>query len=111
MSDIHPHRRYDPLSPAMLSLVRDIAGQCAARGVPFTVCGEMAGDPLEAMALLGCGVRRLSMTPSAVGPVKTMVRGLDSAALSDAINQFLTLPDHSIREPLRSYAIERNIAI
>ena len=104
-------RRYDTLAPAVLSLVRDIARQCDDHGVPLTACGEMAGQPLEALALLGCGVRRLSMAPSFVGPVKTMVRSLDLGALEDAINQLLTLPDHSIREKLRSYAVERTIAI
>lgn len=104
-------RRYDGLSPAMLTLVRDVARQCDAHGVPLTVCGEMAGQPLEALALLACGVRRLSMAPGFVGPVKTMVRSLDLNELTININRLLTLPDHSIREQLRSYALEQDIPI
>ncbi|NIA71867.1 phosphoenolpyruvate--protein phosphotransferase [Pelagibius litoralis] len=104
-------RRYDTLSPAVLTLVRDVARRCDEHGVPLTVCGEMAGQPLEALALLACGVRRLSMAPGFVGPVKTMIRSLELASLTATINQLLTLPDHSIREQLRSYALERNISI
>jgi phosphotransferase system enzyme I (PtsP) len=104
-------RRYDVLSPAVLTFIRQIARQAAEQGVPLTACGEMAGHPLEAMALIGCGLRRLSMAPQAVDQVKTMLRGLDVAPLQDLINQLLTLPDHSIREQLRSYASDRDVPI
>ncbi|MEO3427219.1 phosphoenolpyruvate--protein phosphotransferase [Pelagibius sp. CAU 1746] len=104
-------RRYDSLSPAVLTFVRDIARQAAEHGVPLTACGEMAGHPVEAMALVGCGVRRLSMAPQAIDQVKSMVRALEVAPLQDSIKQLLTLPDHSIREQLRSYASDRDIPI
>ncbi|MEQ8402444.1 MAG: phosphoenolpyruvate--protein phosphotransferase [Roseitalea porphyridii] len=104
-------RRYDTLSPAVLAFVRQIARQAAMQNVPLTACGEMAGHPLEAMALIGCGLRRLSMAPQAIDQVKTMLRHLDVASLKGSINQFLTLPDHSIREQLRSYASDRDIPI
>lgn len=104
-------RRYDVLAPAVLSFIQQIARQADAYNVPLTACGEMAGHPLEAMALIGCGLRRLSMAPQAVDQVKTMVRGLEVDPLKDFINQLLTLPDHSIREELRSYASDRDIPI
>lgn len=104
-------RRYDVLAPAVLSFIQQIARQAAAHNVPLTACGEMAGHPLEAMALIGCGLRRLSMAPQAVDQVKTMVRSLEVDPLEDFINQLLTLPDHSIREELRSYASDRDIPI
>jgi len=104
-------RRYDVLSPAVLTFIRDIARRAAEHGTPLTACGEMAGHPLEALALIGCGVRRLSMAPQAVDQVKTMLRSLEVASLEANINQLLTLPDHSIREQLRSYASDRDIPI
>ena len=55
------------------------------RGVPVGVCGEMGGRPLEAMALLGLGIDRLSITPAAIGPVKAMIRSLDVGALRAAL--------------------------
>src|SRR3546814_13175077 len=69
-------RRYDPLSPPMLNILKSLVVQCDSAGVPISLCGEMAGRPLEAMALVGLGFRSLSMTPAALGPVKTMVRRL-----------------------------------
>ena len=60
---------------------REVVARCAAAGVPLSVCGEMAGNPLEAMVLIGLGFRTLSMAPPAIGPVKTMIRSLDAAAV------------------------------
>ena len=63
-------RRFDPLSPPMLSLLSDLARRSDEAGVPLTLCGEMAGNPLEAMALIGCGIRRLSMSAGSIASVK-----------------------------------------
>jgi len=104
-------RRYDTLSPAVLTFIQQIARQAAEQGVPLTACGEMAGHTLEAMALIGCGVTRLSMAPLAIDSVKAAVRSIDVASLQSFINQLLTLPDHSIREQLRSYASDHGIPI
>jgi phosphotransferase system enzyme I (PtsP) len=104
-------RRYDVLSPAVLTFLHQIAELANTWGVPLTACGEMAGHPLEAMALIGCGVRRLSMAPQAIDQVKTMVRGLDVEPLQAFINQLLTLPDHSIREQLRTFASDHDVPI
>ena len=68
--------RYDPLSPAFLRLLADVVAACDRAGVDCTLCGEIAGRPLEAMALIGIGFRNLSMTPAAIGPVKAMIRHL-----------------------------------
>ena len=50
--------------------------------VPLTLCGEMAGKPLEAMALIGLGFRSISMAPASVGPVKAMILSLDAGDLA-----------------------------
>ncbi len=73
--------RYDWLSPAILRFLRRVADEARAAGVPVRVCGEMAGRPLEAMALIGIGIDSFSITPAAVGPVKAMVRSIDAAAV------------------------------
>ncbi|MDB5736508.1 MAG: phosphoenolpyruvate-protein phosphotransferase PtsP, partial [Sphingomonas bacterium] len=73
--------RYDWLSPAILRFLARVAKECRAGGVPVGVCGEMGGRTLEAMAILGLGIDRLSITPAAVGPVKAMIRSLDVGAL------------------------------
>ncbi|MDE0702088.1 MAG: phosphoenolpyruvate--protein phosphotransferase [Rhodospirillaceae bacterium] len=107
--------RYDPLSPAFLAMVRQIVEHCrAARsgtGVPLTVCGEMAGVPLEAMTLIGLGVRRLSMSAAAIGPVKAMVRSLDVGRLEDFAGRLLGAGEHSLRNRLAGYARDHDVVI
>src|SRR4029077_17654096 len=73
--------RYDPLSMPMLALFREVIAKTRDAGVPLSMCGEMAGSPLEAMALIALGFRTLSMAATAIGPVKTMIRSLDASAV------------------------------
>ena len=77
--------RFDPLSPPALRALMRITDQAAAAGVPATVCGEIAGRPLEAMTLIALGYRSLSMSPAAIGPVKAMVLSLEMGTLRRAI--------------------------
>ena len=103
--------RYDVLSPALLSALRDILRKCDEAGVPVSLCGEMAGDPLEAMALLGIGIRSLSLSPSAFGAVKAMTLSVDTGELSAYMDTLLQAPDHSLRRKLGAFALDHGIAI
>ena len=71
----------------------------------------MAGRPLEAMALIGLGLRSVSMPPSAIGPVKSMVRSLDVAIVSHYLESLYELPDHSVRSKLSDFARDHQIAL
>jgi len=101
--------RYDVLSPPVLSLLRQVVEQCGHRDVPLSICGEIAGRPLDAMALVALGFRSLSMAASAIGPVKAMVRSLDVAAAAAELETMLDRPDHSLRAELRTYAEARGV--
>ena len=79
--------RYDWLSPAILRFLKRVLDAARAAAVPVRVCGEMAGRPLEAMALIGIGAEGFSITPGWVGPVKAMVRSLDSGRHAQAARQ------------------------
>ena len=103
--------RYDPLSPAVLRVLGEIAAGCAKYRLPVTVCGEMAGDPLEAMALVGLGFRTLSMAPSAIGPVKAMIRSLDVPALIEFIASLSDLATRSLRGKFHDFARDRGIVV
>jgi phosphotransferase system enzyme I (PtsP) len=107
--------RYDPLSPGVLSMVGRIADRCDRAGVPVTLCGEMAGRPLEAMALIGVGLRHLSMPASAIGAVKAMVLSLDVDALKDRVGLqpevLVGNPARTLRDDLVKFAHECGIAI
>ena len=75
------------------------------------MCGEMAGNPLEAMALIALGFRILSMAATAIGPVKTMIRSLDAAAVAGYLREIGSRPDHSLRPKLEAYARDHAIAL
>jgi phosphotransferase system enzyme I (PtsP) len=103
--------RYDVLSPPLLACLKSIVASCDEARVPVTLCGEMAANPLEAMALVGLGFRRLSMPPSAIAPVKAMVRSVEAHAVARYVDHLAALADHSVREHLRAFAHDHRVAI
>lgn len=103
--------RYDPLSPALLAFLHWVVQQCRSAGKPVTLCGEMGSRPLEAMALLGIGLERLSMPASAVGPVKEMLRSLDVPRLADFMSGLYRSPEHSLRAQLEEFARENGVIV
>jgi phosphotransferase system enzyme I (PtsP) len=103
--------RYDSLSPALLRLLHFVVEKTRPAGVELAVCGEMAGRPVEALALLAIGVRTLSMSPAAIGPVKAMIRSLDLAEASAFVSSALAQPDRPLRETLRLFAADHAIEI
>ena len=60
----------DPLHPAVLRAIAQLTDAAHRAGIPVAVCGEMAGDPVGAVVLVGLGIDELSMDPSAFGSVK-----------------------------------------
>lgn len=103
--------RFDWLSPAILRFLRRVVSQSVEANVPVGVCGEMGGRTLEAMALIGIGVERLSITPAAVGPVKAMVRSLDTASLRAAMADWLAFPPPDMRAVLQEWANANEVAL
>lgn len=103
--------RYDWLSPSILRFLKRVTDQAQAAGVPIAVCGEMGGRPLEALALIGLGIDRLSITPAAVGPIKAMVRSLDRGKLMAAMTGMLADPRGSLRAPLEAWASEHSVEL
>jgi phosphotransferase system, enzyme I, PtsP len=103
--------RYDPLSAPMLRLFRDVIESAQAARVPLSMCGDMAGNPLEAMVLIALGFRTLSMAATSIGPVKTMIRSLNAKAVADYLDEIGGRPDHSLRPKLEAYARDHDIAL
>ena len=103
--------RFDPLSPPMLRVLRQLVQAADSAQVPLSVCGEMAGRPLEAMVLLGMGVRNLSMAPAAVGSIKTMLRSVDVTILAAYLDEALKGHVHSMRDMLRSFAYDHGVLL
>ena len=103
--------RYDWLSPAILRFIARIVREGIAAGVPIGVCGEMGGRTLEAMALIGLGIDRLSITPAAIGPVKAMIRSLDVAALRALMPPLLARPPADMRAALTAWSQEAGVEL
>jgi len=103
--------RYDTLSPAFLSILRRVVRQCDGAEVPLSICGEMAGRPLEALALLGLGFRKLSMRANAVSRVKSVVLSADIPLLQAEMESWLDQDIASIRPLIQTFAGEHHIDI
>ncbi|WP_374990186.1 phosphoenolpyruvate--protein phosphotransferase [Brevundimonas sp.] len=103
--------RYDPLSPPLLRALAEIQKKCADTGTPVSVCGELAGRPLEAFALLTLGYTRLSAPAGGVGPVKRMILSADLPAARRGMANLLGSSSGSIRGELESLARKLNITI
>jgi phosphotransferase system enzyme I (PtsP) len=106
-------RNYDPIALPRLRAFRHIVDAAKRYNVPLTMCGELAGKPIEALALLSIGMTRLSMGPPSIGPIKEMVLGLElepirrsvGAALSDGADGV------GIRELLLEWAARQNLPV
>ncbi|MDB5560718.1 MAG: peptidase [Hyphomicrobiales bacterium] len=106
-------RNYDPIALPRLRAFRHIVDAARRYGVPLTMCGELAGKPIEALALMSIGMTRLSMGPPSIGPIKEMVLGLElepirrsvAAALSDGSDGV------GIRELLLEWAARQNLPV
>ncbi len=77
-------RRYhDPMHPALLRLVREAVERAAAARIELSVCGEMAGDPVAALALVGLGIRQLSMAAGSLAAVRRAIRAVMAQAVRE----------------------------
>jgi phosphotransferase system enzyme I (PtsP) len=98
--------RYDALSPPALRALQSIGDACRETGTPVSVCGEMAGRPLEAFTLIALGFDRLSMPPAGVGPVKRMILSMDRG-----LESLLKGRGGSVRTEIETLARKLNVAI
>jgi phosphotransferase system enzyme I (PtsP) len=105
--------RFDELSIPMLRALKDIADHGYAHGKPVTLCGEMASKTLSALALIAIGYRKLSLVPSAVGPVKAMAMELHAGKAQALVNALIARKNGagSIREKLMAFAEAEGIPL
>ena len=103
--------RYDVLSAPFLLVMKEIIDKANKHGVYCSVCGEMASNPIEAMALIGLGFRNLSMSGSSFGRVKSMVRSINVEEVADYVSNLLKSNKKTLRPQLISYAYDHGIEI
>lgn len=103
--------RYSALSLPPVRALKQIADATTKAGVPLTLCGEMAGRPIEAMVLIGLGYRSLSMAPASIGPVKEMIRSLDAADFSRNLEEWLATGEDTLRKKVEDYADKKGVEL
>ena len=105
--------RFDPLSPPALRALRAIAEAGAITGTPVTLCGEMGGKPLDALALAAIGYRSLSMSAASVGPVKAMLLSANIRETAEFLAPMIDQGDdrQPLREQLRALAEARGVQL
>jgi phosphotransferase system enzyme I (PtsP) len=105
--------RFDPLSVPFMRVLKQIAEAGSRNDTPVTLCGELAGKPISAMALIGLGYRSISMSSASIGPVKAMLAELPVRALASFIDE--NLAGTSARLPMRAllqtFADDRGIPL
>ena len=106
-------QRFDPLSAPVLRALKDIADMGRKHGKPVALCGELASQPIGALALAILGYRSMSLSPSAVGPVKALLLDLDCRKGESAILPFLEQPvgSVSIRHKLEGFAAAEGLQL
>jgi phosphotransferase system enzyme I (PtsI) len=90
-TDDRVSNRYEPLHPAVLRLLRHVRRAAARQGIPVSVCGEMASDPLLLKLLIGCGLREFSMTPGAIPMARRVVKDTSAKQMVRVAARVLTL--------------------
>lgn len=103
--------RYDVLSSPFLKVMGEIVSQANAADVYCSVCGEMASNPIESMALIGLGFRNLSSSGSSFGRVKSMIRTINVEEVSDYVKTLLKSQKRTLRPQLLAYAYDHGIEI
>jgi phosphotransferase system enzyme I (PtsI) len=98
--------RFTPHDPAILRMMRDVLAAGNARGIPVSVCGEMASEPLYTFLLIGMGFTVLSVAPPTLPLLKWLVRTVPAGVARDAAQAALSAkgPDEVtaiLREALR----------
>jgi phosphotransferase system enzyme I (PtsP) len=103
--------RFDVLAPAPLRALKSLVKAAKKYKVPVTLCGEMAGSPLEAMTLIALGLRSLSMAPASIGPIKSMILSLDAEKATACVDELLKEGAKDVRMSLQQFAERERVAI
>jgi phosphotransferase system enzyme I (PtsP) len=103
--------RFDPISVPVLRALRDIIDKGREHGKPVTLCGELASKPMGALALVALGYRSLSVSPSALGPIKAMLLDVNAKETGKLVRGMIDGQTSriSVRERLADYALAEGL--
>jgi phosphotransferase system enzyme I (PtsP) len=105
--------RFDPISSPVLRALKDIADKAKAHGKPVTLCGELASKPIGALVLIAPGYRSLSLSASALGPVKAMILDLDARKAAEFVCPLLNgkRGRAALRETVETFAAAEGLQL
>ncbi len=98
--------RYDTLNISFLSFIERVVERCEISGTPLSFCGEDAGRPVEAVCLAAMGIRRLSMRPASIGPVKSLMMRVNLTDLRKIVADARHRGEQSVRPAVMDYLRE-----
>jgi phosphotransferase system enzyme I (PtsP) len=101
-------RRYDTLNVSFLNFLEMIVTRCAETETDLSFCGEDAGRPLEALCFAAMGLRKLSMRPASIGPVKSLLRRVDLRELRAVIREAQATGAMSVRSAVSNWLAHQN---
>ncbi|MCE0493242.1 phosphoenolpyruvate--protein phosphotransferase [Vibrio salinus] len=102
---------YESLHPSVLQAMKHIIDVCEAKGLDVCVCGELAGDPIGALLLVGMGYQKLSMNTSNVAKIKYLLRNSSVKDLKKLVDEALLKSyGHDIYSMMSEYFEENNFA-
>ncbi|WP_439602479.1 phosphoenolpyruvate--protein phosphotransferase [Devosia sp.] len=106
-------KSYDPIALPRLRALKHIVDMAKRYNVPLTMCGELAGRTVEALALLAIGMTKLSMSPPSIGPIKEMILGTELTPIRNSVSAALLEGAHGpgIRELLLDWAGRQGLVI
>jgi phosphotransferase system enzyme I (PtsI) len=82
---------YQPLHPAVLRTISNLVRAASAAGIPLELCGEMAADPMQSIALVALGIRVLSLVPASIPLIKNAVGTIDLPSAELLLNEAMNL--------------------
>lgn len=101
-------RRYDTLNVSFLNFLEMIVTRCTETETDLSFCGEDAGRPLEALCIAAMGLRKLSMRPASIGPVKSLLRRVDLRELRAVIREAQATGAMSVRSAVANWLAHQN---
>ena len=106
-------RSYDPIAIPRLRAIRQVVEAAQRHGKPLTMCGELAGRPMEALALMSIGMTSLSMGPSSIGPIKDMILNLELEPVMESVMKVIRGPGNgvNVRDLLVGWAEKQNLPV
>ncbi|WP_449394096.1 phosphoenolpyruvate--protein phosphotransferase [Devosia riboflavina] len=104
-------KNYDAIALPRLRAMRLVVDAARRHNKPVTMCGELAGKPMEALALMAIGMTRLSMGPASIGPIKELVLNVDLKPIQDSVAAALSIGADgvAIRSLLQEWVEKQNL--